>query len=268
MVLKGKDVVRVNRNLIYVVVAVVLGLLASFLAVQYVNKQVAARTPVDHTKTISVVVPVHPMAKGDILKQEDISERDVPDAFVPADAVTPATYENYLGQVLRAPIAQGAPISASAVDLVTDHFSNVISKGDVAFTIQVDETSSVSGMIVPGDHVDLLLMVTEDASVRLMPLQSNVTVLATGRRARGVLSGGDGKAEDNFSNVTLDLSPTDAQRVALAGKAGEYRVLLRQAGSNEPFNLRMLSKADLLRIESPARKATAPGVEFIIGGKI
>lgn len=257
---------RVNKNLTYLVVAIVLGVLASFLAVQYVNKQVAARTPVNNTKTVTVVVPVHPMAKGDVLKKEDISERDVPEGFLPADAVTPDNYDAYLGQVLRAPLAQGAPLSASAVDLVSDHFSNIINKADVAYTIQVDDTNSFSGLIVPGDHVDILLLVSDDdKNLRIMPLQSDVSVLATGHRARGVKN--DGASDvDTYSNVTLELAPADAQRVAIAGKSGELRLLLRQAGDNAAFNLSSLSKADLLKVAGPLRNKST-GVEFIIGGK-
>ena len=256
---------RVNRNLLFIIIALVLGVAASYLAVQYVNKEVAARTPVDHTKTVSVVVPTHPLAKGDILKADDVAARDVPEAFIPADAVTPANYEDYLGQQLRAPVAQGAPLAGSAVHLVTDHFSNVINRDDVAMTIQVDESNSTSGLMVPGDHVDIMLLMTEEKDVRLIPLQSNVPVLATGRRARGVQSSGDDSA-GNYSNVTLELSPRDAQRLAVAGKAGELRLMLRKAGQNQPFDLRMLSKAELLNLGKPVRKGT-PGVEFIIGNK-
>ncbi len=253
-----------NRNLIYLLVAVGLGILASVMAVHYINQQVAARTPVDHTRTVSVVVPVHAMQKGDIIKQEDVAVRDVPTAFVPADAVTPDTYENYLGQVLRAPIAQGAPLSASAVDLVVDHFSNIINKGDVAYTIQVDDTNSLSGLMVPGDHVDILLMMTEHNSTKIVPLQSNVTVLATGHRAKGVRNA-ESNGNDSFSNVTLELTPTQAQRVAIASKSGELRLMLREPGNNEPFNLRAVSKQDLMRLGDPLRKSN--GVQFIIGGK-
>jgi pilus assembly protein CpaB len=253
---------RVNKNVMYLLVAAGLGIVASFMAVQYINKQVAARTPVDHTQTVSVVVPVHPMEKGAILKKEDLSARDVPEDMVPADVVTPDTYQSFLGQVLRAPLAQGAPLSASAVDLVADHFSNVINKGDVAYTIQVDETNSASGLMVPGDHVDILLMLTEQSSLRIMPLQSNVLVLATGRRAKGIQNA-EGTSEV-YSNVTLELAPSDAQRVAIAGKSGELRLMLRHAGSDEPFNLRTFSKADLLRV-GPLHNST--GVEFIIGGR-
>jgi len=256
-------VARVNRNLIFVVVAVVLGIIASFLAVNYVEKQVAARTPVDNTKTVTVVVPSHPLKKGDIIKADDVAARPVPVDFIPADAIHPAEFPAYIGQQLRADVAEGAPFSASAVDLVTDHFSNIINPGDVAYTIQVDDTNSISGLMVPGDHVDILLMVTEEQKVRLMPLQSNVTVLATGKHARGVQEGEQSSA--SFSNVTLELAPSDAQRVAVAVKSGDLRLILRKAGNNEPFNLQSLSKADLLKVGNPVRKSS--GIEFIIGTK-
>jgi pilus assembly protein CpaB len=255
---------RVNKNVIYLAVAAGLGLLASLMAVQYINQQVAVRTPVDHSATVEVVVPVHPMQKGDILKQEDIASRNVPAAFVPADAVTPDTYENFLGQVLRAPLAQGAPLSASAVDLVADHFSNVINQGDVAYTIQVDDTNSISGLMVPGDHVDILLMVTEQTNVKIIPLQSDVMVLATGHRAKGVQNTDAGSA-NTYSEVTLELTPQQAQRVAVATKSGELRLMLRQAGNNQPFDLRSFSKEELLKTGNPGHKST--GVEFIIGGR-
>jgi len=77
---------NLNRNAVYLLVAVGLGGLASMMAVHYINQQVAVRTPRD-AETTTVVVPVHPMQKGDILKQEDIASRNVPVAFVPADRV-------------------------------------------------------------------------------------------------------------------------------------------------------------------------------------
>jgi pilus assembly protein CpaB len=113
---------------------------------------------------------------------------------------------------------------------------------------------------VPGDHVDILLVVT-DPNSRIMPLESNVLVLATGHHAKGVHNA---DSEDrNYSNVTLELTPQQAQRVAIAGKSGELRLMLREPGNNQPFNLHSLSKQELLRtgVQGP------PGVEFIIGGR-
>jgi len=254
---------RINRNLLFVVVALGLGILASLLAVKYVNNQVAARIPAE-AKTQPVVVPVRNIEKGEVLGEDDLSVRNVPVDLVPADAVSPDTYAQYVGQQLRAPVAKGVPLSVASLDLVADHFSSIINPGDVATTISVDDTNSVSGLIVPGDHVDILLMLTnDDQNQRIMPLLGNVLVLATGHHAKGVQQSEEKSA--NYSNLTLELGPHDAQRLAMANKAGELRVILRQADTKEPFNLSSLSKADLLRLSRPARKTS--GIEYIIGGK-
>ena len=190
-----------------------------------------------------------------------IASRSVPAEFVPADALTPDNYQDYLGQVLTAPLAHGAPISASAVEQLADHFSSVIQQpGDVAYSIQVNDTNSVSGLIAPGDHIDMLLLVSGQGSDNIRPLLGNVLVLATGKRAKGVRRG-DG--DTNYSDITLELTPAQAQRVGMAMKVGELRVLLRPPGSQEPFDLKLLSKADLLRLGLPVR---SNGVQFIIGG--
>jgi len=255
---------KINRNLLYLGVAILLGVAASFLAVHYVNKQVAERTNVVSPETQQVVVPVRDLQKGDTLFQADIAVRDVPSDFVSVGALTPDNYQKYLGQILRSPLTHGAPIDGSAIELVADHFSNVIEPGHVAYSITVDETNSVSGLIVPGDHIDILLLTTDADHERIRPLLGRVLVLATGHQAKGVRP--DPEANSNaYSNITLELSPKDAQRIGMALKVGQLRVMLRNADSKEPFDLSMLSGDDLLRLSHGARRSS--GIQFIIGGK-
>jgi len=254
---------KLNRNMLYLGVAVLLGIAASFLAVHYVNNQVAERTHVTPPETRQVVVPVRDLEKGATLSQDDIAVRDVPVDFVPADALTPDNYQTYVGQVLRSPLVHGSPIGSSAIDLVTDHFSNIIDPGHVAYSIQVDQTNSVSGLIVPGDRIDILLLTDEGSKNELIrPLLGNVLVLATGQQAKGVRSVDDGNS--SYSNITLELDPRDAQRMGMALKLGELRVMLRNADSQEPFDLKTLSRADLLQL---GRARRTGGIQFIIGGK-
>lgn len=255
---------KINRNLLYLGIAILLGVAASFLAVHYVNKQVAERTNVVSPKTRQVVVPIRDMKKGEALSQTDIAVRAVPQDFVTVGALTPENYEKYLGQILRAPLTHGAPIDSSAIDLVADHFSDIIEPGHVAYSIQVDQTNSVSGLIVPGDHIDILLMTSEHDHERIRPLLGRVLVLATGHQARGVRP--DSQVNNSaYSNITLELKPQDAQRVGMALKVGQLRVMLRNANSREPFDLSMLTRDDLLRLSHGAR--TRSGIQFIIGGK-
>lgn len=251
---------KINRNFVYLGIALLLGVAASLMAVRYVDAQVAARTVGPSQETRSVVVPVRDLEAGATLSADAVAAREVPVDFIPADALTSANYDQYLDQVLRAPLAQGAPISASAVELVKDHFSGVIAPGHVAYTLQVDEANSVSGMIVPGDRIDVLLLTSDGGNDALRPLLADVLVLATGRHAPGVR---DSEGADSYSNITLQLPPAEAQRIGVARKIGDLQVMLRPAGSREPFDLKTFSKADLLRM---GQRARGGGIQFIVGG--
>lgn len=254
---------RINRNVLYIAIALLLGVLASFLAVHYINGQVAARThaPVQE-KMSAVVVPTHALQAGDTLTANDVASRDVPAEFVPADVLTPDNYGSYLGQVLRVPLAQGAPIPTTALEQIADHFSAIIKPDDVAYTIQVDETNSISGLIVPGDHIDILLLMSKNSKDTIRPLLSDVLVLATGKRAKG-LQPANKSTNDSFSNVTLELAPLDAQRLSMAKKIGQLRVMLRSPENQNNLNLNLLSEADLLGL---GRHGHGQGIQFIIGG--
>ena len=255
---------KVNRNFLYVAVAIFLGGLASVLAVKYINQQVATRI---HTaapqKMRTVVVPVHNLKVGDVLSAKDLATRDIPVAYVPADALTPDDYESHLGQMLTTPLAQGAPISAMAMEPIANHFSDIIRPDRVAYTIDVSETNSISGLIVPGDHIDILLLLSKNSKDDIRPLLSDVLVLATGKHAKGVRS--DGTAgNQGYSNLTLELTPKNAQRIGIAKKMGQLLVMLRSPSTKFPPNLGLLTASDLL---GAGPRIHGGSVQFIIGGR-
>lgn len=257
---------RINRNILTILVALLLGVLASFMAIKYINGQVAARTHAPtQAKTRAVVVPTHDLKAGDTLTADDVASREIPQDFVPADVLTPDNYGNHLGQVLRAPLAQGRPIPVTALERISDHFSTLIDPNDVAYTIQVDETNSISGLIVPGDHIDILLLVSKNGKDDIRPLLSDVLVLATGKRARGLQQVSNRNNDNSFSNLTLELSPRNAQRLGIARKIGQLRVMLRSPKNQDNLDLRLFSEADLLG-DTPRRRGQGQNVQFIIGG--
>lgn len=251
-----------NRNLLFIVVALGLGVLAAFVAVRYVQGAVAARTA-KVGETVTVAVPKSDMEPGTVVTTSDLAVREVPADLQPADAVTPENVDQYSGRVLRAPVRQGAPLGASALVPLYDQFSRVIKPGNVGYTLPVDETNSISGMIAPGDHVDILLTVEqENAGSRVIPLLENINVLATGNRV------GDTPVQEDqqgFSNITLELNPQQAERLTVAAKAGAMRVMLRQVEDRNPFGLNGLTQKELLGTAKAGGGGS--GVEFIIGGK-
>ena len=267
---------NISRNLLYIIIAVVMAILAALIAVRYVQKQVDERTR-DDRAMVQVAVPVADMPQGAIIAAGDLASRSVPAELAPADAVTPENHAEYEGRMLRAPVRGGAPLSAAALVPLYDQFSKIIPQGKVAYTLSVDENNSVSGMIAPGDLIDILFMKDGEqgtgqgpaTGVEVLPLLSQIKVLATGSRV-GEKVTPEGEAEDEaqgFSSVTLELDHRQANQLAVASKAGNLRVLLRELHDTSPGSASGLSENELLQSLGAGGARGSNGIEFIIGGK-
>lgn len=267
---------KVSKNFIYIGVAFVLAVLAAMVAVSYVKQQVEERTRDDRAMA-RIAVPLNDMAQGAIITESDLAIRNVPSELVPADAVTPENYLEYEGRMLRSPVRGGAPLSASALVPMYDQFSRVIAEGKVAYTLSVDENNSISGMIAPGDLIDILFMKDADGGEKdrsgsqVFPLLGRIKVLATGNRVgeRITPEGSIDAGVEGFSSLTLELDHYQANRLAVASKVGSLRVLLRELNDRSPGYPGGLSENALLRsLGGPRDEGGADGgVEFIIGGR-
>lgn len=259
---------RFNRNILFVVVAVALGVVASLAAMHYVHNAADAARSKAQTRTETVAVPVRNLNKGDILSADDMAQRAVPVDFVPANAITPADYQDYVGGVVAMPLSKGVPIPATAVQSLANHFSDAIKPGDVAVTMQVDDVNSISGLIAPGDHIDILMTLSgANQKTQSRPLLSNVLVLATGQHTGGMQDQGSQSsgAAHQYSDITMELSPLNAQRLNVAGKVGNLSVWLRRANSDTPLELGTLTQAELFG--DAVRAHRSRGIQYIIGGR-
>ncbi len=273
---------KISRNHIYIVVALVMAVLAALIAVNYVQTTVAERTQ-DNRRMIDVAVPLADMPQGAIVQPGDLAVRSVPAEFAPADAVTPDNHAEFEGRMLRSPARGGAPLSASTLVPLNEHFSSLIPQGKVAYTLSVDENNSISGMLVPGDLIDILFVKDKDgdpaaarAGARVLPLLQQVRVLATGTRIgeRVAREGQPDGDTQGFSSVTLELDQAQAKSLVIASQVGALRVLLRDAKDRSPGPAQGLSEREWLR--SLGVSDVAPGgttgargnrIEFIIGGR-
>ncbi len=115
-----------------------------------------------------------------------------------------------------APIGSGAGLPPS------------IPPGMRAMSVKVDEVIGVAGFVVPGTRVDLVVTLrgsgqAEDSMSRTVA--SNVLVLTAGTKFDQEQAK-DGKAQPS-TVVTLAVSPSDAERVALAASEGKISLALR-----------------------------------------
>lgn len=267
---------KMNRNALLLVGAVVLGLMAALMSVSYVQKRAEearlAATP-DALPQIEVVVPRRDIAPGDIVTAQDLVSRSVPIDFAPGDVLIPGSHEPYVGRIARSLIKRGTPISAGALIAPQEQFSRIVAPGRVAYTFSVNENNSISGMVVPGDRIDILMTYenknegsglrssAQSAGPRVVPLLENILVLATGEQAVEVA----GDERPGFSSVTLELDPRQAEQLTIAQRTGDMRVVLRNIEDRTPFGLSGLTERGLLS-EFERYGSTVDEVEYIIGG--
>ena len=105
-----------------------------------------------------------------------------------------------------------------------------------AVTVSVSAQSGVAGFVFPGDRVDMVLTQTVDGNdgpaLRTSEtIIRNVRVLATDQRT--VSEDKDGNTEVKVSsNVTLEVTPRIAEKIAVAQSIGQLSLSLRSIADN------------------------------------
>lgn len=244
---------------------------AAYFANGYIDKTVAARrAQIDSQYApVSVVVARADLPPGSFLSADTVALRDVPRAFLHSDAVLADSWNDASGRVLAQPVKSGEPVLRShlAQD-VGAGFSSQLAQGMRALTFPVDEEASISGMLAPGDRIDIFFTTSASNESVTLPMLLNVPVIATGIRTAtngNYLS--EQRANGQFNTVTVSVSPEDAAKITLAQDAGKITVALRQPGDDAVIQLARVTKQTLLN-GNRVVKGAAPRsrIEIILGG--
>lgn len=165
--------------------------------------------------------------------------------------------EEFVGSVVRARVAAGEPITDGRVVKPDDRgfMAAVLTPGMRAISVAVNPTSGISGFVLPGDRVDLILthaIKSENsgggggggdkqdrhASETIL---SDLRVLAIGQKIQESKSGETIVA----GTATLEVSPKQVEMVAVAIELGKLSLSLRSLGKQENEDSEYLSGADI-----------------------
>ena len=156
------------------------------------------------------------------------------------------------GTVVRYAIAAGQPVTRGSLVGPQDRgfLAAALGPGMRAVTVPVSASTSVAGFVFPGDHVDLVLTQTVTGGGDGPPLKvsetiiRNVRVLATDQRFTE--KDDDGKtAIKTFSNVTIEVTPRIAEKVAVAQSLGQLSLSLRSLSDNSGDLERAIASGDV-----------------------
>lgn len=233
------ELMRTRRTLVLAVAGGVLGVLASILAYVYLEQEETKLREQVHTEQTKDLVPVvvakFALAAGTTVGDNNMAVRQVPKDYVYPETILPGNFDKIQGQALIKPLEQGQPLLLSYLaDGGAAGLADKLKDGRRAITINVDEVSSFSGLLMPGDRIDLMLSSRGSSGSMVLPLLQNVKVIATGSQysaAASVQQGSD-KFGLRYATVTLDVTPEDAERVVLARDTGSLTAILRGRGDD------------------------------------
>lgn len=233
-----------RQSLIALGIAVTIGLVAVFIANAFLNRSERAAYAGGTTK---VAVAMVPLAYGVDITPDKVRFVDYPNTSVPPGAFTSAAQLMPAGKkrVALLPIAVNEPILSGKISAVGAGASiaALLPDGMRAATVKVNAVSGVAGFIQPNDSVDVLitrqLPDSNNATVTDVLLQ-NVRVIAIDQKSKNT-SG----APDLAKTATLEVSPLDAQKLALGESVGSLSLVLRKPGEQNNPVVETVSLNDL-----------------------
>jgi pilus assembly protein CpaB len=149
----------------------------------------------------------------------------------PKDSALPgkfSRFEDVEGRVTAVPLNPGEPILENklAPKGVIPGLTALLSPEKRAMTVKVDEASGVAGFLNPDNRVDVVVTV-DKGDFNKDPISKvilqNLRVLGTGQRIEKKL----GEKPQVVPTVTLEVSPEEGERLALAVQEGKIFLTLR-----------------------------------------
>ncbi|HEV2882908.1 MAG TPA: Flp pilus assembly protein CpaB [Pyrinomonadaceae bacterium] len=216
-----------NKRLVFVMCgAVVFGLVAAFSVSRYLSGTQA------YAKNLNSVV----VAKVNIQPGEKIIAEQLQSVQFPSNAMPDGTFQSadkLIGRVAVVQIAAREPITdyKLAPEGSAGGLSAVIPEGYRAMTVKVDDVVGISGFVMPGALVDVVVVINpaeqngQENPISKIVLQ-NIKVLANGQN---IDRPENDREPESVKAVTLQVTPEQAEKLALASSEGKLQLVMRNS---------------------------------------
>lgn len=241
--------------------AIVLGLAAAVVA----RSMLANRKDGEAPKQLRVVVAKENIAPGRELQATDLALSAVSGETPPEGSFSDVG--EALGRVVTAQVVKGQLVMESllAPRGAQAGVQNLVPDGMRLITVEVNEFSSLGGMLAPGCRVDILAALSDPETKEMMArtIVEDVKVQAVGQRLTAASQeAGAAPEEAMFRSVTLLVSPQEAEAVHVATTAGRPWMVLRAPGDHATNRSPGVSLAELRGNAKPGKVDEAPLVKL------
>ncbi len=228
-----------QRASMFMAVAVLLAGIASVWAYHWLQSlETELRDEIQGTtRSQSVVV-----ANEDVPAGAAISAESVRLVSFPIEAVPEGVFDDMSrvsGRIAVSPFRRNEPVLESKLapaGVTRGGIAALTSQDKRAIAVHVDEVVAVAGFIHPGDHVDVLATLhTDDDKSRPVTkmILENVPVLATGGNAADASKNAPVGNAEGPRVMTLEVSPRETEKLALAASEGRIHLVLRHPLNGE-----------------------------------
>ena len=257
-----------TRGLLLLMLGLLLAGGSVLVAHSYLQKMTAPPGEAQAKEVAQIVVARGEIPYGGPIHFEMLRLQEWPAEAVPPEAFT--SLEEVLGTTAQEPrrarrsMVAGEPVLRSKVSEFGEKvtIADIIDPTKRAMAIRVNDVSGVAGFVTPGDRVDVLLTrrLNGDNMITTTVLQDIVV--------RGIdqLADEDLDKPNVVRTITVEVSPEEAQRLALAQEAGTLGLTLRNLATTDKADLRALGVNELTAGPSKS-KGGAPTVTIIRGGQ-
>ncbi|HEX8175692.1 MAG TPA: Flp pilus assembly protein CpaB [Pyrinomonadaceae bacterium] len=234
---------RNKRFFVVLGCALMFGLVAAFAVSRYLSSANV------YAKSLNSVV----VAKVDIPIGAKIIPEQLTVVQFPRESIPDGTFDNpqkLIGRVAVQNIMAREPLTDSrlAPEGSAAGLSAVIPEGYRAMTVKVDDVVGISGFIQPGTLVDVVVVINpEENTVEKGPVSKivlqNIKVLANGQN---IDKPKDDREANSVKAVTLQVTPEQAEKLALASTEGKLQLVMRNSIDQDDEQTNGVNKRTLL----------------------
>ncbi|MGV0959958.1 MAG: Flp pilus assembly protein CpaB [Limnohabitans sp.] len=243
------------KQLSLTAIALFLGALATF----FVARALGLMGPTASSVDVSLVVAASTINAGQSIESAQLKQVAWPKNNVPEQAFTKpslligriAKQTIYAGDLLLEPKLAGADSKGG--------LAATIEAGKRAISVRVNDVVGVAGFALPGSYVDVLVSAKDAANVPFSTtVLTRIKVLAVAQETET-----DPSKAKVVKAVTLELTPTEAEKLDLARSIGALSLVLRSENDEADVDSTGTRLDDILRsgnrpvVRAPVKPASA-----------
>jgi pilus assembly protein CpaB len=227
--------------------------------------------------TVGYFVAAHPLPAGTLAREEDFTVRSVSPDSVPSGAIidTPEVRIGLRGSLVRTFLDTGSLVTTQNVLRPRDRgfLASVLAPGTRAISIKVDTDSGVSGLIWPGDYVDIVLThsatptvnankPSSDGETSVSPpsppgvsetVLRNVRIIAIDQEIMQGVPANNATAGKETHTVSLQLAPEQVEKITVAQHLGKLSLAARAVEQQETVGSGPMFSSDVSPKTDPQR---------------